>query len=64
MNEKIFKLVKENNEMLKEILIFLRHFQENNDIKQFNINVAADLFVEMLEDNPELKDKIINSFKQ
>lgn len=33
-------------------------------MRQFNINVAADLFVEMLEDNPDLKDKIINSFKQ
>lgn len=28
MNE-IFKLLKENNEMLKEILIFLRYFQEH-----------------------------------
>lgn len=62
MNE-ILKLLKENNEMLKEILVFLRHFQENDDMRQFNINVAADLFVEMLENNPELKDKIINSFK-
>lgn len=60
---KILKLLKENNEMLKEILVFLRYFQENDDIRQFSINVAADLFVEMLENNPELKDKIINSFK-
>lgn len=49
--------------MLKEILVFLRYFQENDDMRQFGINVAADLFVEMLENNPELKDKIINSFK-
>lgn len=61
--DEILKLLKENNEMLKEILVFLRYFQENDDIRQFSINVAADLFVEMLEDNPELKDKIINSFK-
>lgn len=59
----ILKLLKENNEMLKEILVFLRYFQENDNIRQFSINVAADLFVEMLENNPELKDKIINSFK-
>lgn len=59
----ILKLLKENNEMLKEILVFLRYFQENDDMRQFSINVAADLFVEMLENNPELKDKIINSFK-
>lgn len=61
--DEILKLLKENNEMLKEILVFLRYFQENDDIRQFSINVAADLFVEMLKDNPELKDKIINSFK-
>lgn len=61
--DEILKLLKENNEMLKEILVFLRYFQENDDIRQFSINVAADLFVEMLEDNPELKDKIISSFK-
>ena len=59
----ILKLLRENNEMLKEILVFLRYFQENDDMRQFSINVAADLFVEMLEDNPDLKDKIINSFK-
>lgn len=59
----ILKLLKENNEMLKEILVFFKYFQENDNIRQFSINVAADLFVEMLENNPELKDKIINSFK-
>ena len=59
----ILKLLKENNEMLKEILVFLWYFQENDDIRQFIINVAAYLFVEMLENNPELKYKIINSFK-
>lgn len=59
----ILKLLKKNNEMLKEILVFLRYFQENDDMRQFSINVAADLFVEMLENNPELKYKIINSFK-
>lgn len=59
----ILKLLKENNEMLKEILVFLKRYEENDDIRQFSINVAADFFVEMLENNPELKDKIINSFK-
>ena len=61
--DEILKLLKENNGMLKEILVFLRHFQENGGMRQFSINVAADLFAEMLENNPELKDKIINSFK-
>lgn len=48
---------------LRKYWFFLRYFQENDDMRQFSINVAADLFVEMLENNPELKDKIINSFK-
>lgn len=62
--DEILKLLKENNEMLKEILVFLKRYEENDDMRQFSINVAADLFVEMLEDNPDLKDKIINNFKQ
>lgn len=60
----ILKLLRENNAMLKEILFFLKRHEENDDMRQFSINVAADLFVEMLEDNPDLKDKIINNFKQ
>lgn len=60
----ILKLLRENNAMLKEILFFLKRYEENDDMRQFSINVAADLFVEILEDNPDLKDKIINNFKQ
>ena len=60
----ILKLLRKNNAMLKEILFFLKRYEENDDMRQFSINVAADLFVEMLEDNPDLKDKIINNFKQ
>lgn len=62
MNE-VLKLLKENNEMLKEIMLFLKRFQENDDMRQFSINVAANLFVEILENDQELKDKIINNFK-
>ena len=36
---------------------------ERKLVELVKLNVAADLFVEMLEDNPELKDKVINSFK-
>lgn len=50
--------------MLKEILIFLKHYEENDDMRQFSINVAANLFVEMLENDKELKDKLINNFKK
>ena len=60
----ILKLLRENNAMLKEILFFLKRYEENDDMRQLSINVAADLFVKMLEDNPDLKDKIINNFKQ
>lgn len=49
---------------LKKYYFFLKRYEENDDMRQFSINVAADLFVEMLEDNPDLKDKIINNFKQ
>ena len=61
--EEVLKLLKENNEMLKEIIAFVQYFKDNDDMRQFSINVAADIFVEMLENDKELKDKIISNFK-
>lgn len=61
--EEVLKLLKENNEMLKEIIAFLQYFKDNDDMRQFSINVAADIFVEMLENDKELKNKIISNFK-
>lgn len=61
--EEMLKLLKENNEMLKEIIAFLQYFKDNDDMRQFSINVAADIFVEMLENDKELKDRIISNFK-
>lgn len=61
--EEVLKLLKENNKMLKEIIAFIQYFKDNDDMRQFSINVAANIFVEMLENNKELKDKIINNFK-
>lgn len=61
--EEMLKLLKENNKMLREIIAFLQYFKDNDDMRQFSINVAADIFVEMLENNKELKDKIISNFK-
>lgn len=55
--EEMLKLLKENNEMLREIIAFLQYFKDNDDMRQFSINVAADIFVEMLENNKELKYK-------
>ena len=60
--DEILKLLRENNEMLKEIIAFLKYFRENDDMRQFSINVAADIFVEMLENNKELKDRIASKF--
>ena len=61
--DEILKLLKENNEMLREIIAFLKRFRENDDMRQFSINVAADIFVEMLENNKELKGRITSNFK-
>lgn len=61
--EEVLKLLKANNEMLKEIIAFLQYFKDNDDMRQFSINVAADIFVEMLENDKELKNKIISNFK-
>lgn len=50
--------------MPKEISFFLKRHEENDGMRQFSINVAAGLFAEMLEDNPDLKGKTINNFKR
>lgn len=65
--DEMLELLKENNAMLKEILALLRKFdseeyQSQEDMKQFAINVSADIFVELLENNKEFKNKIKNSF--
>lgn len=51
MIEEVLKLLKENNEMLKEIIAFLQYFKDNDGMRQFSINVAADIFVENLEND-------------
>ncbi len=67
MNEKALALLKENNVMLKEILALLKmlsseEYKSQEDMRQFCINVSADIFVELLENNKEFKDKIKSSF--
>ena len=62
--DEMLKLLRENNEMLKEIIAFLKNYRDNDDIRQFSINVAADIFVEMLKNNKDLRDKITNNFKE
>lgn len=41
----------------------MKCFRENDDMRQFSINVAAYIFVEMLENNKELKDRITSNFR-
>lgn len=61
--DEVLRLLKENNAMLREIIEFLRYFHENDDMRQFGINVAADIFVEMLENNKDLKEQLKRNFK-
>lgn len=73
MNAQIDKLivtVKENNKILKEIreLLFIQAYDNDyisqHDMKAFCINVAADIFVEMMRDNKEFRIKIEDIFKK
>ncbi|MDE5977973.1 MAG: hypothetical protein K2G70_05870 [Turicibacter sp.] len=67
MLNEILNILQENNRLLQEIkALLLRQYNEEyiaqQDMKAFNINVAADIFVEMLEKNKELKTKIQHNF--
>lgn len=67
MNEKIISLLEENNSMLKEILALLRKFdseeyQSQEDVKQFCINLTANIGYDLLKNNKELRDSIKNMF--
>lgn len=58
-------LTRENNLMLKEILDHVRECQSqesrsSEDMRQFCINVAADIFVEAMEDSG--KDNLKKTF--
>lgn len=69
MDEKVISLLEENNRMLKEILSYLRKFdskeyQSNEDIKQFCVNVSANIFTEeFLKNNRDIIEQIIRNFK-
>lgn len=56
-------LIKENNEMLKEILTYVRkvdskEYRENTLLLEFLCNVSADILVEMME--PEQRKEVYN----
>jgi hypothetical protein len=55
MNQEELQLLRENNEMLKEILSILRRLTskehiEKEDLKAFAINLLADIMVEYKSD--------------
>lgn len=73
MNEQINKLiavVEENNKILKELreLLFIQAYDTDyisqQDIKAFCINVAADIFVDMMKNNKEFRAKIEDNFRK
>lgn len=62
----VISLLKENNLLLHTILAILLkidslEYQANDELKQFCINVIADIFVEGLDSG--IKKDIINKFK-
>lgn len=68
--EEILVILKENNSLLKEIkeLLLLQmgdnEYTQNQDFRAFCINVTADLFVEMMNDDKEFREKMMSRFKQ
>lgn len=60
--EKIIKLLED----IKAILVYMlsEDYANQQDMKQFCINIAADIFVEMMEKDKDFKNKIINAFRQ
>lgn len=69
--EEMLILLKENNILLKEIKAMLKtQMEEDNeytrtqDFRAFCINVTADLFVEIMNDNKEFREKMMERLKQ
>ena len=56
--DELLKLLRENNALLKEIKALLE-----DDLKNFSINVAANLFVEFLHGNQEVLEQLKQHFK-
>lgn len=56
--EELLRLLKENNALLKEIKALLE-----DDLHAFTINVAANLFCELLRGNQEILEQLKQHFK-
>ena len=60
-------LLRENNQMLKELLSYVRKFDSNEyqaeqDAKAFSINVCANIVVEALDKNGSLCNSVTEKF--
>lgn len=66
MTEEQERLLRENNELLKEIVGYLREYRtseyrDREDIKQFCINIVADILVDGMEES--VRENIRKPFK-
>ena len=59
--EQIIKLLTEIKALLTTLMS--EEYINQQDIKQFCINVTADVFVEMMNKDKKFKEKIMNNFK-
>jgi hypothetical protein len=66
---KLIAVIEENNKILKEIrgLLFLQAYDNNyisqQDMKAFCINIAVDIFDDMMKNNREFRTKMENNFR-
>lgn len=67
--KKAIALLEENNRILKEIRTLLftcaydNDYLSKQDMRSFAINVAANIFIELLEGDKEFKETIKNNLK-
>ena len=60
--EEIIKLLKEIRSLL--VYALSEEYVNRQDMKQFCINIAANIFVEAMENDKGFKEKIMNNFKK
>ena len=53
--EELLTLTRDNNKMLKDIWISLRSGDPNDDVKDFVMNIMANLFANKVEKSPFTK---------
>lgn len=65
MDDEILKLLRENNKLLKEAISILESInkENRNDIKDFIMNVIANLVASILEKNNNIMNVIKKNFR-